>query len=226
MEFSSRDILSRYCNDRNNSQLANDVVQAYEHEIRGVARPVANCLCPERCTSEDFFRATLNRARFKFIRGVCSYKGDTPRSWKAWLGEVARTAALDELDFLIHRRWNTPIFELGPEQVFAEDISEGSEDGEGSWDRAFCSAHHRGVMAELLPQPDAAIKAEERKSVTLRLLVLHAQKSQEDADSANAIRLRYWDDWSVVKIAEYRFGEPMTAGKEQAIRRELCDDYD
>lgn len=225
MESTKLELLAKYCQGERNNQLANEVLRAYEHEIKGVVRPVANGLCPERCDREDFFCATLNRTLLKFIRGVCSYRGAVAYSWKAWLRQVACSAALEELDFLIHRRWNIPIVEVGPDQIYPMNSEDGSEDKGGTWDRLYRSSHHQGVMAQKQPPADALMEAEERKSITLTLLVLHTQQSEEDGDSGNAIRLRYWDDWSVVRIAEYRFGEPITAGKEQAIRRELKDNY-
>jgi hypothetical protein len=225
-QSTKRDLLARYCRGQKNSSLANDIVRAYEGEIKQTVRPVANSLCPGRCDREDFFRATLNRSRLKFVRGVCSYEGKALHSWKAWVKKVARTAALEELDFFIHRRWKIAIIEIGPDSLLPETIEENSESNQDAWDHVYRSSHHVGVMAERLPPPDASIKAEECKSIILRLLVLHAQKSQNSADSANAIRLRYWDDWNVIRISEYRFGNPMTAGKQQAIRRELIDDYD
>lgn len=224
--LSKRDALTRYCQNQNDNLLANELLRAYEPDITRAVRPVAYRLCPGGRNFQDFFDAMLNRSRLKFIYGVCTYRGSTSSSWNAWLTQVARTAALEELDFLIHRRWKIPVIEIDLESTFTKDNERDSERQRDTWDRVFRSARYQGVMAQPLPPLSAEIQGRERKSIILKLLTLHAQQSQEGADSANAIRLRYWDDWSVVKIAEYMLGLPMTAGKEQAIRRELGGDYE
>src|SRR5262249_17048193 len=85
------------------------------------------------------------------------------------------------------------------------------------------------TRATPVPRPDHALIRSERQKVVLDLLIRHAVESPKSLESAQLIRMRYFNDWSVAVIATCRYGRPVSARDQEAmekrIRTRLKSDY-
>lgn len=227
--LSEKEVVKLFCANPKEEALATELWRRFDDRIyKALQRLIfrRDGLCPDFCDRKTFLDSTFTRAYLKFFGGIRDFRGfDSPWSLKAWLTEVASTAALDEWRSVTRPK----IREVPLGDVLPEEVGRSLEESEAK-NKSFRSRLLSFYgSAQKIPPPDAELKAGERKFVVREALVRYAETSQEAADSARAIRLWCWKNWTMTRIAEYFFGESATEREKntklKAVCRELASDF-
>lgn len=250
-KLSDRDLIERFCKDRSNQDIATALWERHSPTILSALKKQAY-LSPAGCDRRSFVDSSFSRAYINFFRRICGFKFEG--SIDGWLYKLAGTAELDERRKITGKRAESEE-ETDEAQVPEEEVDELKAGEEPQkhvrWedleplidDCGFRSGVPRletknirdaqtilsETRARPVPQPDQIFLAKERKYLVRELLIRHAEESDRDAESSYTIRLRYWRDWSVSKIAEYFYGELATdrekTKRERAVYRSLDSDF-
>jgi len=233
-QLSDKELILRYCGNRKDRTVAEKLWRRCGEKLhQSLGRLVfsRNSLCPDFCDRKTFLDSTFSRVYVNFFARICGFTElDSPVSLKAWLATVARSTALDEYRYLTRSR--TDIVEIGLGEVSPEDV--GGDSGESPTQEVERPPFRTKLLsfygrAQKIPPPDAGIKAEERKFVVRELLVRYAVVSDDNAHSAQLIRLHYFSEWEVSKIVGYVYGNPASTRQEETwtryVYRDMAHDY-
>jgi len=232
-KLSDKELVRFFCVNRKERALATELWRRYGDMLRESLKRLVfsrHSFCPDFIDRKTFLDSTFSRVYLNFFARICRFRElDSPRSLKAWLNRVTTSAALDENRWLTRSR--TQIIELGLEEVSPEEVGaipeETSEEEKRPFRTKLLSFYGR---AQKIPPPDVEIEAEERKFVVREVLVRYNQESDENADSARLIRLRYFREWEISKIVGYVYGKPTSTRQEKTwerhIFRDMAHDYE
>jgi DNA-directed RNA polymerase specialized sigma24 family protein len=229
-KLSDKELMGTYCADRSRQDVAEILWERHSETIRDALKKRAR-LRPSTCDYRTFIDSSFSRSYLNFIRRICGFRFESPI--EHWLFMVAGSAALDERRKITGKRaeaekLNESETEESTDTGVKKEISLDeyiAKEGEGTLFRSeyFPLHTHYGQS------PNSPIEKRERKYVVRELLIRHAETSDEDAESAHTIRLRYWRNWSVTELATYFYGEPITkqeqAARERAVYRDLDSNF-
>ena len=128
------------------------------------------------------------RACQYLVRGLPTFRFRGSFDW--WLAKLAERAVIDERRTIVGRgKQQPPITE-------SLDVLEETAGG--------VPTDHPMFRSRYTAHPEALVRDSEHRELVTAMLVLHAQTSNRDADSALAIRRRWWNENSVDEIARLR----------------------
>jgi hypothetical protein len=244
-QLSDEELIQKYCADRKGQDIASILWERHSEKIRDALKKQAR-LRPDTCPYRTFLDASFSRAYLNFLQRICGFRFEKPI--EHWLFKVAGSAALDERRVITRKRGKAkkkPGEAAVIESTETEQKNVEAEQEEQKTDQPTMiplddfidrESQYTVFHSKYYPahgrygqDPDKPIEKRERKYVVRELLIRHTETSDEDAESAYTIRLRYWRDWSVPKLAEYFFGEPTSererTTRERAVYRSLNSNF-
>ena len=206
-KLSDKELIEQYCANPKEQHLAAELWDRYHGTVRNALKRIVfrGNLCPEGWNHETFLEASFSHAYINFIARICRFQ--FRGSLSGWFAKLAGTTALDEWRSVTRRRGERPeVEEPGePDEPDAEPtfvIEDVDQD-------FYFRSRYYPLRARAFKNPYEAFATKERKYFVRALLVHHAEKSDEDAHSANTVRLFFWKDWTYTKTAEYFYGKPI-----------------
>jgi|GEM_PF-3230275 len=255
--LSDKELIKRFCPDEKDCAAIEELWRRHEKTAYEILVRISRSLCPAFFDPGDLAHTSYLRARDNFKNRICGFKElDSPRSFKAWLRELATKTMLDERRILTQSRRKRKIIEVSIEKPPEEDEQErlpevteetllelpelrirrkpGPVDFDEPLEERSDYEYFRSWYSTSPLDPAAPVEwkqvEQERKSIFRKVLTRHAENSDEDATCAAMIRLRYWRKWPVKKLVERFHGAPTTerqrAAKERACYRLLNKDYE
>lgn len=223
--FADAELVRRHCTEPHHNEILSELWRRHEARVRRIVRRsvFASRLHPPGWSPEAFADAAFSRAQLYFFRRVCTFLAFRG-SFATWLSILTNSSVLDEYKYLKKFR------ELPDSTLLASEREADAEECGSSRPKEFRSQYLREAWwLKPFPSQDATAVAQERRSVVLRLLVAHANRSDENLESAQTIRLRYWREWTLAQLGLRLYGMPWSDRErnrqEQAVRRLLDDDY-
>jgi DNA-directed RNA polymerase specialized sigma24 family protein len=221
-QLSDEDLVKLFCANRKDQALATEIWRRYGNVLHDSLKHLIFCrhsFCPDCVDRKTFLDSTFSRTYLNLFARICRCNRlDSQESLQGWLHSVARTAAIDEYRVLTRSR--AKIIEFGLAEVAPDEVGEDFHEDIVGEKRPFrskiLSYYH---IVQKIPPPDAGVPTEERKFVIREALVRYAQTSDEAAESARAIRLWCWKEWSMAQIGAYFFGDPLTDTERDTRRK-------
>jgi DNA-directed RNA polymerase specialized sigma24 family protein len=164
---------------------------------------VESSLCPLGQDRHAFAEDAFARANQYLLRGLRTFQ--FRGSFDGWLAILAKRAALDERRTLVGRQ-------TGPRPV-VESLEAMQEAG------GALPADHPLFCSMYAAHPADLMRDREHREIVTKVLALHAQSSDRNAECAWAIRLRMWGDLPVPEIARRR------GSSDRDVWRLLAENY-
>lgn len=245
--LSNAELIKRFCPECTDEAVAEELWRRHNPEIYRSLERCTRTLCPAFYDQGDLVHDSYLRARKNLLNRVCRCRDTaSARTFSAWLGQVARSAMLDERRNVTESRIKNKIVKVSIEKPSLEG-DEGTKPAEiteetllelpalairskpeavrfhepcepRSHDEYFRSRYSTSPLDPSAPVERKIIESQ-RKVVFLKILTRHVQESDENATCGAMIRLRYWSKWEVAKIVQRFYGEPSTKQQQQARHR-------
>lgn len=271
-ELSDKELLTRYCaeewkrqrgketgerrteaseREKENVELAEELWRRHQMKVYDYLSRCGRAFCPAFYDPGDLVHDSHMQAQKNFIKRICGFRNiDSPRSFKAWCENLARTTMLDERRKVTESRLKRKRIFVSLDEPLHDEEGESSETvvdvvvGE-EFERLPASPPERGeprssylvFRSRYSTNPrDPAAPVErklvegQRSYVVGEALRRHAESSEENAHSARVIRWRHWRNWTYATIGARIYGESTSPTEkntqEQRIKRVLEDDYE